>query len=218
MAAELSLLKLEGSRQLAQLPPIAGKSFTLGKITAATDGFGKWLALKPVASAGSADIIAVKVQAGQNIAALAGKSVTVAKSPIIVGEKAGAWLALQNNTAVVSSGFSSVGATANGAVGLKAIPAAFTKAAPTIINGKAGALAIAGKAGAVGKASAVGVAGIGAAGATGSANGAAGGGLLKGASMLGVTTFGPVLVVGSLALLGVGIYLSKQDREPELEI
>lgn len=204
MAGELSLLKLESSKQLAQLAPLAGKSFTVGKVTAGTGGMSKWLALKPVAStAGSANTMAVQVKAGQNIAALAGKSVTVGKSPIIVGKNAGAWLALQNHTATASSGLSSVGAAAKGAVSLQAIPAAFTKAAPVaIMNGKAGALAIVGQAGAAG----------------GAASGATGGGLLKGAGMLGITTLGPVLVIGSLALLGAGIYLSKQDNEPELEI
>ncbi|MBF0456206.1 MAG: hypothetical protein HQL72_15485 [Magnetococcales bacterium] len=88
-ATETLLFKINGINQTSQLPALAGKSFTVGNVsTTANGGLANWLFLTPTGSAAGQSSVALKIEGTNQIAhlsSLAGKSVTVGKSPAIVG-------------------------------------------------------------------------------------------------------------------------------------
>ncbi|MBF0184914.1 MAG: hypothetical protein HQM06_11075 [Magnetococcales bacterium] len=96
MAAETMMFKLSGAAQAAQVPMLAGQSFTVGSTVATGDGMANWIFLKPVAGGGAENMVALKLegarQSGQ-LSALVGKTVTVGKAPIGTAQ-AGKWLIL----------------------------------------------------------------------------------------------------------------------------
>ena len=96
MAANVFMAKLEGARQVAQLPALAGKTFTLQKVTE-IGGLKQTLFLVPQAGAGTAGggIVALQVEGARQAASfstLVGKSVTVGQAPTVIG--GGKWLVL----------------------------------------------------------------------------------------------------------------------------
>ncbi|MBF0358743.1 MAG: hypothetical protein HQL70_09045 [Magnetococcales bacterium] len=114
-------LKLEGTRQIAEISGLVGKTFTVGNSPTVVGGTSSWLVLAPSGSAAATGAAvggaAVKgktaastsmlmklegtKQAAQ-IPAMAGKSFTVIKSPVL-GAKASNWLFLKPATGVVQS-------------------------------------------------------------------------------------------------------------------
>ncbi len=121
MTPELVMAKIEGGAQAAQVNAMAGKSFTIGKVTAAEKGFGSWLFMTPQGAAGTAGqgTVAVKLEGTRQLAelsSLVGKSVTVGKSPAIAGNL-GNWLVLHPNAAVAANGAAAAGAAGKGLAG-----------------------------------------------------------------------------------------------------
>ncbi|MBF0416671.1 MAG: hypothetical protein HQL86_00270 [Magnetococcales bacterium] len=97
MAGETMMFKLSGAAQAAQVPMLAGKSYTVGSTVATGDGLANWIFLNPVAGNGAnSGMVALKLegarQTGQ-LSALVGKTVTVGKSPV-GATAAGKWLIL----------------------------------------------------------------------------------------------------------------------------
>ncbi|GAB0057863.1 Magnetosome protein MamD-like [Candidatus Magnetaquicoccaceae bacterium FCR-1] len=160
MAGETMMFKLSGAAQAAQVPMLAGKSFTVGSTVATGDGLANWLFLNPVSGNGAnSGMVALKLegarQAGQ-LSTLVGQTVTVGKSPI-GATAAGKWLVLHPGMTGTASkaglaagvamqpmNFEVEGAAAKGAAGKAGV---ICKGAGT---GK-GAAALAGKGATVGK-------------------------------------------------------------------
>ncbi|MEO5345503.1 MAG: hypothetical protein H7834_03875 [Magnetococcus sp. YQC-9] len=97
MAVETMMFKLSGAAQAAQVPMLAGQSFTVGSTVATGDGLANWIFLNPVAGSGAnSGMVALKLegarQTGQ-LSALVGKTVTVGKAPLGT-TAAGKWLIL----------------------------------------------------------------------------------------------------------------------------
>ncbi|CAK0765410.1 Magnetosome protein MamD [uncultured Gammaproteobacteria bacterium] len=109
------VLKLEGTRQMAQMSGLVGKSVTIGHGPTVVGGMGKWVTFCPkaaLAAKGGAGVLAAGLGsagvAGPNMLmlqlegataaaqtpALAGKTFTVIKTSAVAGE-AGKWLFLQ---------------------------------------------------------------------------------------------------------------------------
>ena len=126
MAVETLMFKLEGLRQASQVSALSGKTFTVGKVTAAGDAAGKgifkWLFLVPQGEA-AGSTVALKIEGGRQVAqlaGLAGKTVTIAPSPVVVGGT-GKWLVLNSGagaaTAAKVAAVGAGGAAAKGAAG-----------------------------------------------------------------------------------------------------
>lgn len=126
MAVETLMFKLEGLRQASQVSALSGKTFTVGKVTAAGNtagnGIFKWLFLVPKGEA-AGSTVALKIEGGRQaaqLAGLAGKTVTIAPSPVVVGGTS-KWLVLNSGTgAATAAKAAAVGAggvAAKGAVG-----------------------------------------------------------------------------------------------------
>ena len=126
MAADVFMAKLEGARQVAQLPALAGKTFTLQKVTA-IGGLKQTLFLVPQAGAGTAGggIVALQVEGARQAASfstLVGKSVTVGQAPTVIG--GGKWLVLHpaaGTTAKVFAGSTVAGGAAGAGVAGKGL-------------------------------------------------------------------------------------------------
>ena len=154
--SEMVMMKLEGAKQAAQLPMLAGKSFTVATPPMVGKETINWLFLKPTGGAGLAgkDMVALKVQHGAaQLPALVGKTVTVGKSPLVAGN-AGKWLVLQTGagmpakaaaaTAVaaknvyMAKGVTVAGTVSKGAATAKTAVAGKTLAAATAVKAAAG--------------------------------------------------------------------------------
>jgi len=86
MAAELIMAQVNNANQTAQALAGAGKTFTVGKVTAAGGGMRNMITLTPTGNASGT--VAVKLDGARqmgDLAALSGKTVTVAKPAIIGG-------------------------------------------------------------------------------------------------------------------------------------
>ena len=124
MAANVFMAKLEGARQVAQLPALAGKTFTLQKVTE-IGGLKQTLFLVPQAGAGTAGggILALQVEGARQAASfstLVGKSVTVGQAPTVIG--GGKWLVLHpaaGTAAKVFAGTTVAGGAAGAGVACK---------------------------------------------------------------------------------------------------
>ncbi|MBF0444817.1 MAG: hypothetical protein HQL68_04455 [Magnetococcales bacterium] len=105
---EALLFKIEGTQQISQIAGLKGKTYTVGKVSAAgKTGLSKWLFLHPTAAASNSSV-ALKIEGAQQISQLSGltgKTVTVGQSPATVGG-AGKWLLLNSGkgAAVASAG------------------------------------------------------------------------------------------------------------------
>jgi hypothetical protein len=87
MLTETMLVKVEGAAQASQFSGLAGKSYTVGKVSSVGAGMNNWLFLNPLGKTG-AETVAVKLEGARQtsqFAGLAGKSVTVGKSPTVIG-------------------------------------------------------------------------------------------------------------------------------------
>lgn len=181
---------------------LTGKTFTIGKVTAMGNGANKWLVLQPkgvsAASAAKGSVM-LKVEGGRQLAGLAGKTVTVGKSPVMGAGAAGKWLALHPAAAAAKGAAAgSGGATAI----LAAAPAPAAKGA------------MIGKTAAVGKAAAAGK--VAATGAAAAKTTAAAGTIWSGTGMslglgLGLGAVGPAILAG--AVTAGGYYLYKKNKE-----
>ncbi len=122
MVPEIVMAKIEGGAQAVQLKAMAGKSFTIGKITTAGTGLGSWLFMAPEGSAGALGkgTIAVKLEGTRQMAeltSLVGKSVTVGKAPVTAAG-AGHWLVLHPNAGLAAKGIAgAAGAAGKGLAG-----------------------------------------------------------------------------------------------------
>ncbi len=123
MAVETLMFKLEGMQQASEVSALAGKTFTVGKVTGAGNGLGnglaKWLFLMPSGeTAGST--VALKIEGGRQaaqIAGLVGKTVTVGQTPTVVGGMSN-WLVLNSGTGAASAA-GAAGVAAKGGAGSK---------------------------------------------------------------------------------------------------
>jgi hypothetical protein len=191
--SEMVMMKLEGAKQAAQLPMLAGKSFTVATPPMAGKEAINWLFLKPTGGAGLAgkDMVALKVQHGAaQLPTLVGKTVTVGKSPLVAGN-AGKWLVLQTG-----AGMSTKAAAATTVAAKSVYMAKGVTVAGTVSKGAATAkTAVAGKTLATATATA--------------AKAAAGGTIWTGTGFslglgLGLGAFGPVLLGAAAAAAGYG--------------
>ncbi|RAU23463.1 hypothetical protein CU669_04905 [Paramagnetospirillum kuznetsovii] len=99
------IVKLDATRQVAELQALVGKTVMVGKTPTAIGGIGNWIALTPVTGAkaaaavgaGAGQLVMMKVEgtaAAVNLPALAGKSFTIAQPPVVAGTKAASMLYL----------------------------------------------------------------------------------------------------------------------------
>jgi hypothetical protein len=114
-------LKLEGTRQIAEISGLVGKTVTVGNSPTVVGGMSSWLVLTPgssgVATGAAVGGAAVKgkgaastsmlmklegTRQAAQIPAMAGKSFTVIKSPVL-GAKASNWLFLKPTAGAVKS-------------------------------------------------------------------------------------------------------------------
>ena len=121
VATDALLFKINGTQQASQIAGMTGKTYKVGKVAAAGNtGLGKMMLLTPTNAAASQGSIALNIEGTRQIAqisGLAGKTVTVCKSPATVGG-AGNWLMLHTGKgAAVAAGAVS---TAGGAAASKA--------------------------------------------------------------------------------------------------
>ena len=126
MPPSIVMAKIAGANQAAQAAQIntmTGKSFVVGKITAAKQGLGSWLFLNPVGSTG-ASTTAIKLEGKRQMAQispLVGKTVVVGKSPLMAGGIS-KFIVLQPLAAkgAAVAGAGAVGAAGMGAAGMGA--------------------------------------------------------------------------------------------------
>ncbi|MEO5337054.1 MAG: hypothetical protein H7841_09190 [Magnetospirillum sp. WYHS-4] len=96
MVAEIVMAQVDGATQAAQLAALAGNTYTVGNVSTSGQGLGSWLFLTPDGGAGST--VALKLESARQVtelSALVGKSVTVAKAPVVTGSTVGKWLVLK---------------------------------------------------------------------------------------------------------------------------
>ncbi|MBF0454583.1 MAG: hypothetical protein HQL72_07165 [Magnetococcales bacterium] len=117
MLAETMLLKVEGAAQASQFSGLAGKSFTVGKVSAVGNGMNNWLFLSPLGDA-SAGTVAVKLEGARQAAqfsGLAGKNIAIGKAPTVIGG-ASKWMAITPlKGAAAAAGTGAAAATGAGA-------------------------------------------------------------------------------------------------------
>ncbi|CAK0753064.1 Magnetosome protein MamD [Azospirillaceae bacterium] len=226
-SSQLIMLKLEGAGAAAQTSMMAGKTFSVAKVSAATGEAGKWLFLQPIGDAAGAakDIIALKVQNGAGqLSWLVGKTFTVGNGPMVAADGAGKYLFLQPATGAVVKGVAGTAIAAKGA------------GAAGLMEGTASGLAPAMKLAAL-KTAGVGTAKVGAtvaavnatqSVAASAAKGVSAGGTIwtgSGLSLglgLGLGAAGPLLLGALVAAAGYGIYKyrsnqsSVDDRDEDL--
>ncbi len=88
---EALLFKINGTQQATQVAALEGKTFAVGKVSAAgKTGLSKWLFLNPTSTAAGskASSVALKIEGTRQISqlsGLAGKTVTIGKSPATIG-------------------------------------------------------------------------------------------------------------------------------------
>lgn len=224
--SKMIMMQLEGTKQAAQLPLLAGKSFTVINPPMVGNA-GKWLFLKPTTGVVGGDIVALKMKqsAAAQTSMLVGKTFTIGSPPIVAGTgNAWKWLVLKPTnggaTAVAAKGFTGAGATQ--ATWWK-IGGGVTSSSGGVSNGGAAAVKAA-LTGAPGKTAAAttmakgtgAAATTGAVAATGAAAGSSGTiwsgtGLSLGLG-LGLGAMGPVILCGAIAVVGYGVYRYRQIR------
>ncbi|MBF0370025.1 MAG: hypothetical protein HQL52_11275 [Magnetococcales bacterium] len=124
MPAKTMMFKVQGAAQSSKLGGMAGKTYTVGKVSSAGNGLANWLFLSPTGGAGGSSM-AVKIEGTRQvsqIAGLAGKTVTVGKSPTMLGG-IGQWLVLSPAKGAAAAG--AAGATGAGAAAKAATTTSF---------------------------------------------------------------------------------------------
>lgn len=244
MVAETMMFKLSGAAQAAQVPMLAGQSFTVGSTVATGDGMANWIFLHPLGGggAGGNSMVALKLegarQSGQ-LSALVGKCVTVGKAPVGTAS-AGKWLVLHPGVSGMAAkgvgggvAMQQMGFEIEGAAAQKGVASGVAKGATgNTLVGKGVGSGLVGKGLAGGTKSAMAGSGVvagpatavGAKAAMGAKGIAAGGTIWTGSGTslglgLGLGALGPVLLVGVVAAVGVGIYsyMKRSAEESELE-
>ncbi|MBF0423415.1 MAG: hypothetical protein HQL73_10530 [Magnetococcales bacterium] len=205
-AAGLTMVKLEGARQAAQLTSMAGQSFTVIPSPLAGAKAGDMMFLQP--ASGSGKIIALKVQANAGTAtssSLVGKSFVLGKTPVMAGKGGSVWLMFKPaGGAVLAKGGACMTAGGLGA-GMGGCPMAKMQTVALGTPPAGAAPLMKGGAAASAPAAALGKTGVGTAAKT------AGGGVIwKGTGTglglgLGLGPWGPAILLGA-ALAGVGVY------------
>ncbi|MBF0383835.1 MAG: hypothetical protein HQL69_22695 [Magnetococcales bacterium] len=132
-------LKIEGTRQIAQLSGLSGKTVAVGASPATLGGTGKWLLLntgKGAAAATGAGVgaglkgktaaqmVLVKAEGGRqavDTATLAGKTFTVMKPPMMEGVKTANWMFLKPATGAGVAGEKIVVLEVQGGVGTTSV-------------------------------------------------------------------------------------------------
>ncbi|MBF0610882.1 MAG: hypothetical protein G8345_08105 [Magnetococcales bacterium] len=190
------VLKVEGGKNV--LGSLVGQTFTVGKAPIVGQGVGKWLVLQPQTATGAAGFKGIL--SGTGVAGKAGATTQfvnglVAAPPVDPG------LAMALKAAEVE--LPEVAAAAKGAAG----KAAAAKGAAVAAKGGGAAIA---KGGAVAGGAAVGVAGKSA--ASGTIWSGTGTSLGLG---LGLGAWGPAILVGALAAVGVGVYSYLKNRDAD---
>jgi hypothetical protein len=213
-ASSTVMMKLEGTRQAAQLPAMSGKSFTVIKSPMAGAKASSWLFMKPAAGAAtSQELVALQIQNGAgNFSGLIGKTYTISKAPMAAGNGAGNWVLFQPAKGVAAKAAAGAAATTKSATTKSAATksaatkSAATKSVATKGAVKSGTTALAGKS------------------TTAAAASNGGGGVIwngtgwKLGLGMGFGAWGPVLLVGALAATGVGIYGYMKSLETTEEL
>ena len=84
MAPNIIMAKVAGTTQAAQINAMAGKTYVVGKVTAAKKGLGSWLFLSPTGGAGGTT--AIKLEGTRQMAQfmpMVGKTDVVCTSPAV---------------------------------------------------------------------------------------------------------------------------------------
>ncbi len=129
MPPSIIMAKIAGTKQAATINAMAGKTFVVGKVTAAKQGLGSWLFLNPAGGAGAAGgTTAIKLEGARQMAQitpLVGKTVVIGKSPMVAGG-IGKFIVLQPLAGAAAKGaaVAGVGAAGVGAAGMGAGQAA----------------------------------------------------------------------------------------------
>jgi hypothetical protein len=224
------VVKLDATRQVAEMKALLGKSVVVGKSPAALGGVGNWVALHPVAAGAKAaaaaaaagtPLVMMKVAdiGALQLPALVGQTVTVVQPPVVVGTKAATMLYLKpaiDGASVVAVPMPNALLQAKGLVG-----STFTVVQSPVVGGPVGKFlvlkpvatgtAVAAKtaAGSVVVAKAAPVAG--AAAAAGAGGAAATGGLVSiaggAANPIGSAVAGSSMLGGKGVALGLGLGL-----------
>ncbi len=108
MLPEVVMAKLDGVAQTSQLSALAGKSYTVSKVTTAGNGLGSWMFLSPKGGGAAGKMVALKLEGTTQLTSLVGKSVTVGKAPTAMG--AGKWLVLYPGAKTAAAGAGIAGA------------------------------------------------------------------------------------------------------------
>jgi hypothetical protein len=133
-------IKIEGTRQIAQISGLSGKTVTVGTSPATLGGTGKWLLLNTgkgaavVTGAGTgvaaakgkaaAKMVLVKAEGGRqavDAATMAGKTFTVMKPPMMGGVKTANWMFLKPATGAGVAGEKIVIFKVQGGVGTTSV-------------------------------------------------------------------------------------------------
>jgi hypothetical protein len=150
-------LKIEGTRQIAQLSGLTGKTVTVGTSPATLGGTGKWLILNTgkgatvatgagtSVAAAKAQMVLVKAEGGRqavDTAAMAGKTFTVMKPPMMGGVNNANWMFLQPSTGAGVAGEKIVMFKVQGGVGTTSVKSligkSFTVSKAPMVAGAAG--------------------------------------------------------------------------------
>ncbi|MBF0195546.1 MAG: hypothetical protein HQL71_13375 [Magnetococcales bacterium] len=133
-------IKIEGTRQIAQISSLTGKTVTVGATPATLGGTGKWLVLNTGKGAAvatgagtgaavakgksAAQLVLVKAEGGRqavDTATLAGKTFTVMKPPMMGGVKTSNWVFLKPSTGTGIAGEKIVMFKVQGGVGTTSV-------------------------------------------------------------------------------------------------
>jgi|GEM_PF-5306146 hypothetical protein len=120
MALETLMVQVGGAKQASALSALAGKSFTVGKISTAAGGMANVALLTPTGAAAGAKSIAVQLEGARQAAqlsAFAGKTVVIGNAPAAMGGTS-SWLMLHPVTgAAAAKGAVGAGVAAKGIAG-----------------------------------------------------------------------------------------------------
>ena len=144
MALETLMVQLAGEQQAAALSGLAGKSFTVGKVSTAAGGMANVALLTPTGAAAGAKSIAIQLEGARQAAqlsAVAGKTVIIGNAPAAMGGPT-PWLILHPATGAAAKGAAGVAAT-----GVAAKGAAFAPVTMLQVEGAKQGAALAGMTG-----------------------------------------------------------------------
>lgn len=121
MLSGMVVAQLEGANQAALFSGLVGQSYTVEQVAATANGMGTSLLLTPDGGAAVGQgVVALKLEGARQMAqmsGLVGKSVTIAKAPVMAGGT-GHWIAFCPNAGLATKGLAGLGAAGLEAVGL----------------------------------------------------------------------------------------------------